>query len=83
MKNLGAGYVKHGVANFRAVPGSGLRIESCAATRICGVEILMKLKAKVMLGTVMLLLGMAFAMTAPADGPDPICPPPGRPCAAK
>ena len=37
------------------------------------MEILMKLKAKVMLGTVMLLLGMAFAMTTPADGPDPIC----------
>jgi hypothetical protein len=47
--------------------------------QLAAMEILMRAKAKVMLGTLIVLLGTAFAMTAPMDGPDPICVP-GRPC---
>jgi len=38
------------------------------------------MRAKIMLGTLLLLMATAFAVTASADGPDPICVP-GRPCA--
>lgn len=69
-------------SQIRAVPSSGFRIESRAASATRGYgEILMRVKAKVMLATLVVLLGTAFAMTAPIDGPDPICLP-GRPCSA-
>ncbi|MGC2697406.1 MAG: hypothetical protein WA738_16590 [Candidatus Angelobacter sp.] len=37
------------------------------------------MKAKIMLGTLVVLLGTAFAVTTAFDGPEPICLP-GRPC---
>jgi hypothetical protein len=37
------------------------------------------MKAKIMLGTLVVLMGTAFALTNSFDGPDPICVP-GRPC---
>jgi hypothetical protein len=37
------------------------------------------MKAKIMLGTLVVLMGTAFALANSIDGPDPICLP-GRPC---
>jgi hypothetical protein len=59
-----------------AVKGwSSHKIPRCRYRRRGG----MHMKAKIMLGTLVVLMGTAFALTNSFDGPDPICVP-GRPC---
>ena len=58
---------------------AGLRVKSMLQPATCGVEEAMK--TKIMLGTLLVVLGIAFEASNSFDGPDPICIP-GRPCAA-
>ena len=61
--------------NRQAVCRGGLHVKFALLTASGGLE--RQMKVKIMIGFVVVLLAMAFAVTVVADGPDPLCRPKG------